>query len=45
MQVGNKRVDMIEDWEHRWEYLQLSESPQTLLNVTISCRTLCLFSL
>ncbi|XP_071833448.1 spectrin beta chain, non-erythrocytic 1-like isoform X4 [Apostichopus japonicus] len=23
MQVGNKRVDMIEDWEHRWEYLQL----------------------
>ncbi|WP_411016682.1 spectrin repeat-containing protein, partial [Salmonella sp. s51944] len=23
MQVGNKRVDMIDDWEHRWEYLQL----------------------
>lgn len=23
MQVGNKRVEMIEHWEHRWEYLQL----------------------
>ena len=25
MQVGGKRQEMIADWEHRWEYLQLSE--------------------